>query len=208
MGFFLVGLLLSVSAGAAPMESVNLTTQNKAANARYDLFNYKTVMPGVLYRGGSTGPKGSKAPLSVKATAALCQDGFDAAVYAYSTGWKGDDKPIQCEGGQLTYTMKRWDRPKEQRVVLEELRNIIVEGKGAMYVHCYYGVHASGYIVTTALMQFCGLTPEQGVAYWNSNVAKSIQYEKVQKMIRAFKPYEDLKISAAQQARVCPGGLN
>lgn len=200
--------LLTSVANAAPLESANLTTQNKDANARYGVSNYKTVMPGVLFRGGSsTAIKGQQAPLTSSSQEALCSDGFDAAVYAYSKGWKGGDKSVSCNGGQLTYTLKRWDRPAELREVLQTLRDIIVEKKGAMYVHCYFGVHASGYIVTTALMQFCGLSANEGVAYWNSNVAKSIQYEKVQKMIRSFEPYSDLTISAADRARVCPSGL-
>ena len=62
--------------------------------------------------------------------------------------------------------------------------------------------------MTAALMQFCDLSGEEGVTYWNSNVAKTIQYPKVQQMIRAFKPYPELEISAEQQARVCPKALN
>jgi hypothetical protein len=100
--------------------------------------------------------------------------------------------------------MKRWDYPSEVRSVLESLHRIIQEGRGAMYVHCWYGVHASGYIAAVALMQFCGFSPEAAVEYWNSNVAASIRYEKVQNMIRAFKPYPDLEISPGLQARVCP----
>ena len=200
--------LFTSIANAAPIESASLTTQNKDANARYGVSNYKTVMPGVLFRGGSsTSVRDQKGPLSGSSQEALCNDGFDSAVYGYSTGWKGGDKSVNCAGGQLTYTMKRWDRPADLREVLKTVRDIIVEKKGAMYVHCYFGVHASGYIVTTALMQFCGLSASEGVAYWNSNVAKSIQYEKVQKMIRSFQPYSDLTISAADQARVCPSGL-
>ncbi|MGH9875561.1 MAG: hypothetical protein ACRD9S_24150 [Pyrinomonadaceae bacterium] len=201
------GILWTVAAQAAPLESVNLTTQNKAANARYGLFNYKTVMPGVLYRGSSSGAKGQKAPLTAASAQALCQDGFDAVVYAYGTGWSGGDKSIKCANGQLTYTVKRWDHSDEVKAVLKEIHNIIQDGHGAMYLHCHYGVHASGFEVTAALMQFCGLSGEEGVKYWNSNVAKTIQYPKVQQMIRAFKPYSELKISAEQQARVCPKGL-
>jgi len=116
--------------------------------------------------------------LTAASAQALCQAGFDAVVYAYTTGWSGGDKSIKCANGPLTYTMKRWDDPDAVQGVLKEIHNIIQDGHGAMYPHCYSGVHASGFEVTAALMQFCGLSDEEGVRYWNSNVAKTFSIPK------------------------------
>lgn len=198
-------VLMSLAAGrviAEPPVPQSLTQKIPGAKAKYGLDNFKMVMPGVLYRGGGTGPR---TPLATAPLQALCNEGFSAAVYVYGKGWRGA-RSVNCGNGQLTYVSKRWDHLNEQREILEELHDIIQRGRGAMYVHCWYGVHASGYIVATALMQFCGLSSAQAVAYWNSNVPRTIQYPKVQARIRAFKPYSDLQISAAERTRVCPDG--
>ncbi len=198
--------LISTVAQAAPMEGVSLTTLNKQADVKYGVYNYKPVMPGVLYRGGSTTstPTGQQAPLSSSSQQALCNDGFDAAVYAYPAGWSGGDKSIRCANGQMTYVDRRWDHPNEVHDVMAELHNIIVEGKGAMYVHCYYGVHASGFLATVALMQFCGLKGQAAIDYWDSNVPAKIRYPKVHDMINAYRVDPALAITPEQAARVCP----
>ena len=174
------------------------------SQAKYGVNNFKMVMPGVLYRGGGTGPQ---APLTSDPLQALCNDGFEAAVYVYGKGWRGGPRLVSCGNGRLTYVSKRWDHPDKQHEIMQELYNIIQEGHGAMYVHCWYGMHASGYIAASALKQFCGLSDEKAVAYWNSNVPQKLQYPNVQAKVRAFKPYPELQIGAEQQARVCPGGL-
>lgn len=166
--------------------------------------NYKTVMPGVLYRGGGTG---GKEPLSPAALEALCAEGVTSAVYVYKTGWKGN-KAVSCQtpsgDSQIQYDYKQWDSSKDLRATLQKLHQIIVNRSGAMYVHCWYGVHASGFVAAVALRQFCGLSAEESVAYWDSHVPKSIRYEKVQKAIRNFQPFSDLQISPQEQARICP----
>lgn len=166
--------------------------------------NFKPVMPGVLYRGGGLG---EKAPLNQNALDGLCNAGFTESVYGYRTGWTGT-KTTTCndEAGntRLTYESLQWDNPKSLPPMLRELHDIIRSGRGKMYVHCWYGVHASGYLATIALMQFCGLSGEQGVAYWNSHVPAKIQYPKVQEMIRKFRPLPGLEISDADRSRVCP----
>lgn len=198
----LVALLLAISTSAlAAPPSGNLTKEIPGANKRYNgIKNFKMVMPGVLYRGGGTG---EKVPLGNAQLDALCADGFTNANYAYKTGWTGT-KTSSCGGTRLDYEYRQWDNAGALKSTLAEIHDIIRAGRGAMYVHCWYGVHASGYVVTTALMQFCGYNAEQAVAYWNSNVPAKLQYPKVQQMIRAFKPYREFEISSSDQARVCP----
>jgi len=166
---------------------------------QFGLKNVREVMPGVLYRGGG---EGGRQPISSGSMQNLCSYGFQSAYYVYRTGW-GGDHGVSCGGGQTVYMSKQWDNSQQARAILTDIYNKIQTG-GKVYVHCWYGVHASGYIAAIALRQFCGYSAEQGVTYWDSAVPASIRYEKVQQMVRNFSPYSDLQLSAAQQARVCP----
>lgn len=195
-----VCLLFTETSLAEVPSSSNLTQIILNSKARYGLENFKIVMPGTLYRGGSSG---DKAPLSVKSAQALCKDGFSTAIYVYNRNWDNKSHLTKCQSGQLEYLMLRWDHPSEVHQVLKKLKYIIDKRTGPMYVHCWYGVHASGYVAAVALKQFCGFSNSQAISYWNSNVPKKIQYAKVQTMIQNFKPYPDLLITAEQQARVC-----
>jgi hypothetical protein len=194
-------LLLSSTAALASPPNGSLTKEIPGANKRYaGIKNFKMVMPGVLYRGGGTG---GKVPLGDAQLDALCADGFTSATYAYKTGWSGPQSAT-CGNNRISYDYRQWDNASALKSTLSEIHDIIRTGQGAMYVHCWYGVHASGYVVSAALMQFCGYSADQAVAYWNSNVPAKLQYPKVQQKIRAFTPYKEFSISAADQARVCP----
>ncbi len=170
------------------------------AQAEYGLKNFKPVMPGVLYRGGGNG---EREPMSSASRQGLCAAGFSSAYYLYNTGWQGESMTT-CAGGSLRYDYKSWDRSSGQEAILTDLYRIITEGRGPMYVHCWYGVHASGLIAAIALKQFCGYSDKAAVDYWDSHVPRSIRYPKVQEKVRAFRPDPRLEISAEQRARVCP----
>lgn len=163
--------------------------------------NFKPVLSGVLYRGGGNG---GKAPLSRDSLNGLCESGVASAVYAYRTGWTGETS-VSCGGKSLRYTYAQWDRPAGADALLKEVYQSIQRGTGSVYVHCWYGVHASGYLAAIALRQFCGLSGEQAVAYWNGHVPPSIRYPKVQKMIRDFQPSPRYEISPEQRAKACVG---
>lgn len=202
---YVLAIVTLWSAGvlAAPPISDSLTQVLPEGKSKYGVTYFRMVMPGVLYRGGNEVPKNRK-QLGNGALQNLCSDGFDAVVYAYSDKTLNTAKPVSCGGNSLSYVSKPWNTPKAIYDTLKELRDIIHDGKGAMYVHCWYGTHASGYVATAALMQFCGLSNEEGVNYWNMNVAPAIRYPKEHARIRAFKRYGDLTITPEQQQRVCP----
>lgn len=170
------------------------------SRAELDLYNFKEVLPGVLYRGGG---EGEREPLSHSTLQTLCNQGFESAVYVYNTGWQGEQN-ISCASSALNYSYHQWDSQRQQRQILEQLYDTIQNQRGPMYVHCWYGVHASGLVAAISLMQFCGYSGEQAVQYWNEHVPRSIQYARVQNKIRAFEVYPDLRISSDAQARVCP----
>ena len=200
-----LAMIATSAASAAPVIAGNVTQTIKELQDRYHTSYVRMVMPGVLYRGGSTqGNEKAHLPLNNDSLNRLCEDGFDAVVYGYGNNF-GGPKTGSCSKGTISYVSKRWDHPNEIHDVMVELHNIIVEGKGAMYVHCWYGVHASGTLAATALRQFCGLSGDQAVKYWESTVPSSkLWYPNVISAIKAFKPDPSLNISPDQQARVCP----
>jgi hypothetical protein len=198
--WFLIAGFFSASLIAAPLSSNDLTHAIPTAKIHYGLDNFKIVMPGVLYRGGSSG---DKLPLASSSLQALCNDGFSTAVYVYSRGESKKSQSIICQKGQMDYVQHSWDNPTEVHKIHKILYQIITAHKGPMYVHCWYGMHASGYVAATALIQFCGLSNSQAINYWKSHVPVKIQYKKVQDMIRGFKPDPAFKLSPIEQAHHC-----
>jgi hypothetical protein len=74
-----------------------------------------------------------------------------------------------------------------------------------MLVHCWNGWHASGITSALILRQFCGVNGDNAVAYWNCNTDDNcIGYNKIRARIRAFTPYDNLKISNEVRDKVCP----
>lgn len=165
------------------------------SQAEFGLKNFKTVMSGILYRGGGNG---SRVPMSDSSLRQLCEAGFSKAFYLYG---KGSGKTLNCGSNTIQYKNVRYSNPKP---ILEAVYQSIQNNSGPIYEHCWYGVHASGFIAAVALRQFCGYSAEQAVSYWNDHVPRSIRYAKIQKMIRDFKPSQSLQLSSSQASRYCP----
>lgn len=176
------------------------------------LTHFRMVMPGVLYRGGTEGVRagqdGPRQPLQSKSVQKLCSAGFTQAVYAYRTGWTGTQN-ISCGTNSLTYDYHQWDNRAALKTVFTKLKEIITQQKGAMYVHCWYGLHASGFISATALAQFCsavGWDSRKAAQYWDSVIPPSIRYPKEHAAVANFVRFTDpeLQISEQDAVRVCP----
>jgi hypothetical protein len=78
--------------------------------------------------------------------------------------------------------------------------------RGGLYLHCWNGWHASGYMSAIALIQFCGMSHSDAVDYWNRNtdgVNSGSHYESIREKIRNFKRIDRLKLSEALQHEVC-----
>jgi hypothetical protein len=175
------------------------------------LTHFRVVMPGVLYRGGTEGKRagqdGPRAPLQRQSLEKLCSAGFTQVVYAYRTGWTGTQN-ISCGSNSLTYDYHQWDNRAALKKVFTKLEEIITQQKGAMYVHCWYGLHASGYISATALAQFCGALgwdSPKAAQYWDSVIPPSIRYQKEHDQVANFVRFTDpeLQISEQNAIRVC-----
>lgn len=195
----LISILTLLIAFTANAQQVSLNDLMKNTEATHEkvagLRNYRVVIPGVLYRGGNL--SGGQLPLNETGLKSLADKGFSAAVYMYPYSW--EKRPTATHGVEYTnFGPDTRSRPHVKKF-LEKVKDIIENKKGPMYVHCWNGWHASGEMASYALIQFCGMTPQQAQAYWFANVPNG-KILRIQK----FQLFDDLKISAEDASRICP----
>lgn len=160
--------------------------------------DFREVMPQALYRGGANNGRG---PLRQAQLTALCEDGMGTAIYLYTTGFVGNST-VQCSKGSLDYIDKGWEGAGRS-AVHQKIYNTIKNHGKPVFVHCWYGIHATGAVAATALMQFCHWSPEKAVQYWKVGIAPKVQYPKIIRSIMNFKPDPHLELTA-EQAEYCP----
>ena len=161
--------------------------------------DFREVMPGALYRGGANN---GHAPLSHDELKALCEDDIGTAIYLYTTGFSGPSV-THCSKGSLNYIDKGWEGSGRAAVHKQIYDTIKSKGK-PVFIHCWYGIHATGAVAATALMQFCNLTPKQAVEYWKVGVPAKLQYPKVIQSIMSFKPDPALQLTPEERDQYCP----
>ena len=199
-------------------EPFSKVTDNRG-NGYEDLYgtrNFRVVLHGVYYRGGAnnkyhrTNPRSNMNPLPNDGLKNLCEEGFSTAIYYYSENYSKAPKQVVCGTGEdkntLSYKQKNALTVANQPAILQLIHDRI-KGKlsGPIYGHCWNGWHASGVIAAISLRQFCGWTSSEARAYWRKNTDGNLDgYSKVEAMVVNFKPIEALKISAAEQAAICP----
>lgn len=161
--------------------------------------DFREVMPGALYRGGANN---GHAPLSHEELDALCEDDIGTAIYLYTTGFVGPSV-THCSKGSLDYIDKGWEgrgRAAVHKKIYDAIKN---KGK-PVFVHCWYGIHATGAVAATALMQFCNTSPKQAVDYWKVGIPAKLQYSRVIQGITTFKPDPVLQLTPAERGQYCP----
>lgn len=163
------------------------------------ILDFREVMPDVLYRGGSGG---GRTPLNNSQLQYLCSEGVGASYYLYSKGFRGNSEH-SCNGNSMSYRQKNWN-DSGMLEVHRAVHSSIKSGQRPVFIHCWYGIHATGMVAATALMQFCDVDAETAVKYWKVGIAPSLQYPKVIAMIRNFKANPALKLSSAEKSRYCP----
>jgi hypothetical protein len=161
--------------------------------------DYREVMPGVLYRGGANNGRG---PLREQQLEALCAAGFGTAVYLYRTGFSGPST-VQCSKGSLRYITEGWEG-KGRAAVDQQIYDAIKSKDKPIFIHCWNGIHATGAVAATALMQFCNISPQEAVAYWKVGIAPRVQYPSVIRSIQSFQRNPELQLTSEQQKQYCP----
>jgi hypothetical protein len=177
------------------------------------LRNFRSVLPGVLYRAGGNNayrvPKlPNQGPLPPEALTNLCKQGFTRAVYLYRRGYEPQTTACQSKGQpqQTIYTQLTINGSKiKETQLLQLIRDQIVsQSPRPILVHCYNGYHESGYASAIALRQFCGFSTDQAYGYWERNAAKGVSFSAMKDRISRFTPKPELAISLTQRAAICP----
>ncbi len=192
-------------------------TQNRSVGHEdlYGVRNMRTVLRGVLYRGGSNNKynpvcsRDNNNPLPFQMLFSLKSYGFSEAIYLYAKNFDYyySDTLLEIlnkEGFQYASIV-----PNEDSIAFEILqkvkKHINQPSSGAIYIHCWNGWHMSGLVSAYALMQFCDFNNNQALEYWKSGTDGNHNgYEKVKSRIRNFKKYPELEISISEKMRVCP----
>jgi hypothetical protein len=136
---------------------------------------------------------------------ALCENGFDKALYLYPERYSGP-RTVSCTGpdgkpNSLRYELANYFSNSDKRAILADIRARIQDSsRGPLVVHCWNGFHASGEIAAVALMQFCGYGASKAEAYWmrNQKGAKLIS------RIAKFSEIPDLRITSELESAICP----
>lgn len=197
-----------------------VTNRGTGNESLYGTRNVRAVLNGVYYRGGANnayhreGKRNNSNPLPDDGLSNLCQEGFGTALYMYPTRYDTAPPTETCtthagadghlEYGQISVLHgRRSDIRKILESVLEHVRNPAL---GPMYVHCWNGWHASGYVAAVALRQFCGFTGDQGVKYWNSTAkgASKAEHDSTRERIKKFQPFPEYELTPEEKAAVCP----
>lgn len=179
--------------------------------------NLRVVLKNVLYRGGGNNfhlkelqPKTFiRNPLPLDAVRQLHNTGFGSSWYLYSTNF------------DILYTTQRLDSLKlagfeyechpslTDEVVndfMGRIRRLIASpDPKPMYIHCWNGWHQSGMLSAFTLIQFCGLSNQQALKYWEQNTDGNHRgYAAVKSRILEYKLNPLFEISDSLKALVCP----
>ncbi|HAB89529.1 MAG TPA: hypothetical protein DCF84_03255 [Bacteroidetes bacterium] len=179
----------------------------------YGTRNFRTILHGVAYRGGGNNyyhnenKRDNKNPLPNDGLKNLADLKFEAAVYLYSTNFETAPSTMRGSSGHvMDYYQISGNSKDDMRSLLEMTHESIMNpDQGPLYLHCWNGWHQSGYVSAVLLRQFCGLSAEEGLQYWNNNTdTYNNGYTRIKNAIQDFQPYQDLKVSGQVQKEICP----
>jgi len=191
-----MGIACLITPSATPAQQTQIM---QPGSAFHGIRDYREVMPGVLYRGGANNGRG---PLRQDQLTALCEAGFGTAVYLYRTGFSGPTT-VQCSKGSLHYVDEGWEG-RGRAAVDQDIYDAIKDKNKPIFIHCWNGIHATGAVAATALMQFCSLSPQKAVEYWKVGVSRRVQYPSVIRNIESFQPNPKLQLTPEEQKQYCP----
>jgi len=190
----------SRSGGASETEMMARSNPSPADGLAF----VRPVLTGVMYRSGFKGGDKSRTGLSKAQRGQLCEAGFSGAFYA-DFGKNTDYGQTSCGSGAFSYEAARSSRPA---AVMKAVHDRITSNGGPVLVHCMWGVHASGALSAMALVQFCDWSEARAKAYWdearNGAPCSGGCDAWIDAKFAKFKIDPALKISADQQAAICP----
>ena len=205
--------------GLADADQKKTDNRGEGFDALYGTRNFRVVLKGVVYRGGAnnkwhrTEPRSNANPLPDDGLQNLCVEGFRHSYYLYDTNFDSAPDRVTCETAMNSdhslryFQMSSIDDSQTYELLGAVYETIKDPSLGPVYIHCWNGWHASGRVAAKILRQFCGLSPEEAVEYWDSNTDGNNlekKYESIRNDIREFSPYPEFEITEKEAALVCP----
>lgn len=185
----------------------------------YGARNLRPILHGVAYRGGAnnyfhkTNKRKNSNPLPNDGIQNLCQEGFSSSVYLYRTNFETAPpfKECDCVNGtknEMEYYQYDYFDDKEIYEMLKLVYNSAIDSNiGPVYLHCWNGWHASGFISAVILKQFCGFNDLDAVAYWDlgtDGANMSPRYTAIREKIMNFEPYSEFLLQDSLGNKICP----
>ena len=185
----------------------------------------RPVLKGVLYRGGFNGAKGAGVKtggLTLKHQQTLCKIGITNAFSYLDLGTN------QNASGKCGSSSQPWEYDPGSQSDYSEFLKTVWEAINTktpakkVFVHCRWGVHASGFAATAALAEFCSANKDgstapidfgskkRALAYWdkarNNSPASSTWFDDHWNSYikHKSKTQFETKITKAQQDEICP----
>ncbi|MBL7897279.1 MAG: hypothetical protein JNJ99_02005, partial [Crocinitomicaceae bacterium] len=196
-------------------------TDNKGNgfDSLYGTRNMRPVLHGVAYRGGAnnyyhrTDNRDNQNPLPLDGMHNLCEEGFSSAVYLYRKGIEEYPMADTCSCIDSSwnkfsyYQLDYFDSTHIYKMLKMTYLSATSPDVGPVYLHCWNGWHASGYISAVMLKQFCGFSNWDAVNYWDlgtDGANTSPRYQEQRERIKEFVPYPEFMISDTLQKCLCP----
>ncbi len=185
----------------------------------YGTRNMRTILHGVAYRGGAnnyyhkTAKRNNSNPMPNDGVRNLCKEGFSSSIYLYRKNWETAPVLDTCKCVNDSKNVLKYDQFDyfDDQHVYEMLeivyKSAIDSTIGPVYLHCWNGWHASGFISAIILKQFCGMSDLDATSYWDlgtDGANTSPRYNKIRERIKNFKPYSEFILKDSLQNRICP----
>jgi len=196
-------------------------TDNKGNgfDSLYGTRNMRPVLHGVAYRGGANNyyhlsdKRNNHNPIPLDGMHGLCTEGFSRGVYLYRENF--EESPI---GDTCSCANNSWNKFEyyqkdyfDSMHVYDMLKMVhesaTLDTVGPIYLHCWNGWHASGYISAVILKQFCGYSNWDAVNYWDlgtDGANTSPRYQTQRERIKSFQTYPEFEISDSLKKCLCP----
>ena len=196
-------------------------TDNKGNgfDSLYGTRNMRPILHGVAYRGGAnnyyhkTDKRNNHNPIPLDGMHGLCQEGFSKGVYLYRENFEESPLGDTCNCvdstlNKLVYEQRDYYDSLHVYDMLKSTYESATQPEvGPVYLHCWNGWHASGFISAVILKQFCGYSSWDAVNYWDlgtDGANTSPRYQTQRERIKKFEPYDEFMISDSLQECLCP----
>jgi len=196
-------------------------TDNKGNgfDSLYGTRNMRPILHGVAYRGGAnnyyhlTDKRNNHNPIPLDGMSNLCKEGFSSGIYLYRQNFKDSPVGDTCSCNNDSWNnFKYYQKDYYDSVHVRDMLKLTYESAkndsvGPIYLHCWNGWHASGFISAVILKQFCGYSDWDAVNYWDlgtDGANTSPRYQHQRERIKKFKPYLEFQISDSLQSCLCP----